>query len=268
MKSLVTPRARLALILAVVLGTAGSIACGSGKANTLPEGAIDPAKYLFDRGTQELNAKHWMKARQYFQQLYDNYPQSTYRPDAKLGLGDSLLGENSPGSLVLAANEFREFLTYFPTNSRADYAQYKLGLAHCAQMLRADRDQTETKDAIREMETFVERYPDSPLIEQGRKKLREARDRLSEHSYNVGYFYYRIKWYPGAIDRFKTVLEDDPEYTYRDAVYYYLAESLMQVNMKAEALPYFERIIKEFVRSDYLEKAKARVKELKGGTTG
>ena len=32
-------------------------------------------------------------------------------------------------SLMLAVNEFREFLQYYPTNPRADYAQYRLALA-------------------------------------------------------------------------------------------------------------------------------------------
>ena len=60
-------------------------------------------------------------------------------------------------------------------------------------------------------------------------KLRETRDRLSKSDYEVGYFYFRIRWYPGAIDRFKALLKDDPEFTGRDEVYFYLGESLMKV---------------------------------------
>ena len=52
-----------------------------------------------------------MNARKYFRQVVDNYPQSPLRPDAKLGVGDSYLGEDTAESLVLAANEFREFLS-------------------------------------------------------------------------------------------------------------------------------------------------------------
>ena len=47
-------------------------------------------------------------------------------------------------------NEFREFLTFYPTNRRADYAQYKLGLCHFRQMAKPERDQTQTNDAIAE----------------------------------------------------------------------------------------------------------------------
>ena len=43
-------------------------------------------------------------------------------------------------------NEFREFLTYYPTHRRADYAQFKLGMTSFYQMHGPERDQTETRD--------------------------------------------------------------------------------------------------------------------------
>jgi outer membrane protein assembly factor BamD len=137
-------------------------------------------------------------------------------------------------------------------------------MAHYYQMLNPQRDQTETKEAIREFTTFIERYPNSSLMGEVRTRLREAKDRLSESDYQVGLFYYRNRWYPGAVDRFKAVLERDPEYTYRDALYYHLAESLVKLQRPAEALPYYERLVKEFERSEHLADAQRRIAELKG----
>jgi TolA-binding protein len=98
---------------------------------------------------------------------------------------------------------------------------------------------------------------------QARALERDARDRLSESGYRVGFFYYRSRWYPGAIDRFKEVLEKDPKFTHRDAVYYHLAEALYATDKKAEALPYFERLLSEFEQSPYLPETQKRVTELK-----
>lgn len=247
-----------ALVAALVLAASCARRNGS-----LTPGAPEADKYLFDNGTEALKARKWVVARELLRRLVDNYPQSPFRADAKLGIGDTYLGENTSEAYVLAVNEFREFLTYYPTHARSDYAQYKLGLAHFNQMRGPERDQTETKEAVKELDYFLQRYPNSPLIGEARAKWREARDRISESEYRVGLFYYRSRWYPGAIDRFKSILSKDPGYTNRDAVYFYLGEALLKTNKKAEALPYFERLVQEFTDSDFLEQARQRVAEAK-----
>jgi outer membrane protein assembly factor BamD len=248
---------------AVVVAVALAAAC-AGTSTRVPVGTPEPDKFLFDRGTEALEKRRWFTAREYFRQLVDTYPQSPYRADAKLGIGDTYLGEGTAEAYVLAQNEFREFLAFYPTHRRADYSQFKLGMTHFYQMHGPERDQTETKEAIRELTAFVERYPNSALAPEGKKYLREARDRLSEHTYRVGLFYFRtLKYYPAAIDRFREVLQTDPEYTGRDAVYFHMGESLVKVERPAEALPFYERLVQEFEKSEYLEQAQKRAEQIK-----
>jgi outer membrane protein assembly factor BamD len=251
------------LILSGLGGAVFTSACSSASKKP-PVGTLEPDKFLWERGSQELNKKHWLNAREYFRQLMDSYPQSQYRADAKLGLADTYLGENSTESKVLAINEYREFLSFYPTHARADYAQYKLGMSHFYQMYGPERDQTETREAITELKTMVQRYPASPLLPEAMKQLRQARDRLSDAEYRVAYFYVRTQKYPpAAVDRFTALLKDDPEYSRRDAVYFYLAQSLIQLKRPAEALPYLDRLVKEFEQSEYLEQAKTLAATLK-----
>jgi outer membrane protein assembly factor BamD len=231
--------------------------------NKVPPGTSEPDKFLFERGTQALNEKKWLTSREFFQTLIDTYPQSPHRAEAKLGLGDSYLGEGSLAAQVLAINEFREFLSFFPTHPRADYAQYKLAMAHYAQMAKPGRDQTETVEAIKEFDVFFERFPNSDLTTEARQKYREARDRLGQSEYLVGLTYYRIRWYIGAVQRLQALLKNDPQFTFRDAAYYHLAESLVKLNRQAEALPLYEKLVAEFEKSEYLDEAQKRVSELK-----
>ena len=241
-------------------------ACGPKRSKLPAAGSVEADKYLFDHGNDSLAKKRWLTAREYFKKLVDTYPQSPYRQDAKLGVGDSYLGENTLESNILAANEFKEFLTYYPLNPRADYAQYKIGVAHFKQMLGAERDQTETKEALKEFDRFLQVYPTSPLRAEVETFRRQTRDRLSEHEFKVGLGYLRQRWLPGAIGRFKAVLEADPQYTGRDAVYYYLGEALSKAKSAealTEAVAYYGRIPAEFQKSDYLEKAQKRLAQLK-----
>ncbi len=249
----------LLLLLALLLG-----GCSSNAPVTAAPGEAD--KLLLERGNAALKERQWTRSRQYLSELLESYPQSALRADAKLGVGDSYLGEDNSGSYVYAQNEYREFLAFYPTNPRADYAQMQLGMVHFNQMLNPQRDQTETREAIKEFQTFVDRYPRSPLINDVRKLLRESKDRLSDWDLQVGNFYLSIRNYAGAEDRYKGILKNDPEYTRRDSLYFFLAETLEKsgiVAKKSEALPYYERLLEEYEQSEHLEETKKRVARLR-----
>jgi outer membrane protein assembly factor BamD len=263
MLNTVTLGRRWAVVVALM--AVSSAACG-GNRSGMPANTANPDRFLYDRGTASLKDEKWVNAREYFRQVVDNYPQSPVRPDAKLGVGDSFLGEKGAESLVLAANEFREFLTFYPRHDRADYAQYKLAMSHFMQMRAPERDQTETVAALREFQAFFERYPTSALTSEVKMKWREARDRLSRAEFRVGFHYYRVRWCPGAIPRFRGLLKDDPQFSGKDEVYFYLAECLARTDKqtgKAEAIPLLERLLTEYGQSEHAEDAKRRLEELK-----
>ena len=248
-----------ACLLVLVTATVG---CG-GKKNNLPPDPSVADQFLMQKGREALVKKRWIEAREYFREVIDNYSGSPLRPEAKLALGDSYLGEASTESLVLGANEYREFLTFYPRHPQAENAQYSLAMTYYKQMRKPDRDQTATKEALQEFDVFFQRYPDSPLTPQVKEKWRIARDRISEAAYTVGVSYMKRKWYPGAIDRFNEVVRDDPGFTHMDAVYFNLAETLARADRKGEAIPLFDRVVREYTTSEYVEKAQKRLQELK-----
>ena len=249
-------------VVVLALLVAAAAGCAQKRGN-IPTGVTEPDKYLWEQGKAALDERKWFTAREYFQQLVDNYPQSPLRADAKLGVGDAYLNDGTTEGKLRAEREFQEFLSFFPTHQRADYAQYKLAMTHFDQMPKAERDQTETRAALDQFQAFRERYPNSQLIGEVREKERIARDRLSESIYKVGYFYHKARWYPGGISRFKQVLDEDPQFTNRDAVYFYLAEAYVALKREAEALPLLEKLGAEFEQSEFLEKGAALREQVK-----
>ena len=254
--------ARVGGVLALLVALAGAAACGGG--GKLPAtGSVDADKFLFDRGMALLKDKKWLTSREYFRRLIDTYPTSAYRYDAKLAIGDSYLGEGRVESLILAANEFREFLPFFPVADRVDYAQYKLAMAQSKQTLSPQRDQTATHEALKEIDTFLRIYKDSALRPEVEKLHRQMRDLLSESEFAPGLHYYRIKWYAGAIDRFTALLRDDPGFTHIDRVWFYMAESLRKLNALPESQIYYEKLLAEKPQSEHAKTAKQRLATIK-----
>ncbi len=261
--TVVLPSVRRLIALSVTVCLAG-LATACIKPVRMPApGEREPDRYLFDRGTESLQRHRWLDAREYFQKIIDAYPQSQYRQEARLGIGDAQLGEGSYATYLTAAETFREFLRFYPLNERADYAQYRLAVTQFKQMLPPERDQTPTLDTLRELDTFVRRYPNSNYMTDALALQRQARDRLSDAEASIGVHYFRRKWFAGAIPRLQGILKDDPSYTHRDEVYYYLGESYYAVARPKEALPYFDRLVTEFKVSEYLQKAQVRLAEIK-----
>lgn len=254
------PRAKIVSTCAAVSIMFG---CGTRSVEIPQIGEFEADRVLFERGREAIDARNWSVAREYFTQIRDNYPQSDYRAEARLQIGDSYEGEGTFEAYLRALEAYQDFMSLYPTHPRVAYAQYKLGMVHLHQMNSAERDQTETLNAIAELETFVARYPaDHELTPQVREALRSAYDRLSEHDYLVGYFYYRFRNYAGAISRFRQILENDPGYTLRDRVYFQLAVSLAETQQTAEAIPYLSRVLEEFDDSEYAEDARQLMDEL------
>ena len=183
----------------------------------------------------------------------ETYTQSPYRPDAKLGVGDTYLGEGTPEALVLALNEFQEFLAFYPTHPRADYAQYKVGMTHHRQMRSAGRDQTETRAAV----TVVRGVPD-PLSEQHAavRRARRGCARRAIGSANTSSGSAATTTRSGGIRRRSSAGRRSssriPRTRDATSVYFFLGESLIKMGNAPEALPYFERLVTEFEQSEHL----------------
>ena len=240
----------LVSLVAVAVLVATGPACGPKEPEILPT-TIGADRLLFERGTAALEEGDWIRAREYFAEIRDNYPQSPLRADARLAVGDTYLGQGSAVSYVMAEAEFQDYLKLFPTSERADYAQFKLGVVHFQQMRGPQRDQSSTRNSVREFQLLIQRYPDSDFVAEAREHLREARDRLSESEYVVGHYYYRQKWWPGAIERFRLILDTDPAFAGRDRVYYHLGDALREEGEPEEALIYLERVADEFPESEF-----------------
>jgi outer membrane protein assembly factor BamD (BamD/ComL family) len=93
------------------------------------------------------------------------------------------------------------------------------------------------------------------------------KDKVAESEFLIGRHYYRTRWYPGAISRLLELVNKDPEYLGRDAVYFYLAESYLKLDQRAEAQPYYEKLVAEFAKSAYLKDARRRLEQLAQANT-
>jgi len=244
-----------AMLLAVAFASGG---CAGKKAKPSKDKfAGMGAAQVYEAAMEQIQKENYGRARDTLQAALgrsDITPDLTAR--IHLALADAYFLDGGLINLAEALSRYTNFLTFYPNHERADYVQYQLGLCHLKQALSPDRDQAQTRKALMELSKVESLYPGSNFIDPALQKADEARERLAEHEYRIGYFYFKRRSFTGAIDRFKEVLEDFPRYSRRDRIYLLMGQSLLGLNRQDEGRLYLEKLIAEYPDSRHAEAAR------------
>src|SRR6266446_4286186 len=151
-----------------------------------PSPLNEPDKVLFEKAMKDLEKSRFTVARLSLQTLINTYPDSEFLPQAKYALAESFYREDTTASQGQAEGEFKDYITFFPTNEPADDAQLKIALTHVRRIETADRDRTQAILAEAELKVMIENYPDSPLLDEAKQKLRGVQEVLADGVNKVG----------------------------------------------------------------------------------
>ncbi len=160
------------------------------------------AEGLYARGANEYQKNNYKKAREYFLRLKEEYPLHELAILARIGIADSYYSNKD---YMEAENEYKDFITFHPTNENVPYAIYQTGMCNYNKIEAIDRDQTSTIKARREFEKLIARYPNSKFSTMAEKLLRECKQKLAEQEFYVGQFYFKQKKYQAALARFEAI---------------------------------------------------------------
>jgi outer membrane protein assembly factor BamD len=216
---------------------------------------------LFKMGEQFIK-KDPEKARLYLRQVIDSFPKSFYAQRAKLAIADSYFHQGDEGSMILAASEYREFISLFPLSPSAPYAQYQIAMTYFEKSLKPGRDQTKTEQALAEFRQVVNKYPLSEEATAAREQIKVCEQRLAEHSLGIAELYYKRRAYSATIDRLKEILSNYPSFSKLDEVFFFLGDSYYQSNQIEESIPFFTKLISDYPQSNFAEKAQERMEEI------
>jgi outer membrane protein assembly factor BamD len=86
-------------------------------------------------------------------------------------------------------------------------------------------------------------------------KYKICRQKMFDHDFYIGHFYYRTKEYWAAKVRFKSMLSDYPYAGARDKVLFYLGKTYTQLNEDVKAESAFARLLQDYPYSDYAAEA-------------
>ena len=259
-------------ILAVLILTVSLlfvINCGSKK---VPKDLTD--EQLYDAAIKELTADKggfpWIfRGRDYdmiftyLKEIQLRYTYSPYAALAELRTGDAYFEKEE---YEQAAIEYEEFLKRHPGHAEAPYATYRLALSYYKEIKSPDRDPLNTRLALQWFNTFIEKYPDSPLVPDARERALRCRDRLARREIYIGNFYSRRDNYKAAADRYKIVVDDyNDTQRYQEALYL-LGKAYAKSDQYDLARQTLNRLVQEFPNEKYSGKATSLLNDIQGKT--
>lgn len=228
-----------------------------------PELAKLTKEQAFQKGEDQYAKKKYAKARTYFSYVFENFPNDPLGRRALLRVADAYFAQGDAVNLVEAQYKYRDFINRYPGSDRADYAMLQVAMVSYKQMDRPDRDQTKTQEALEKFNEMLRAYPRSPLKAEADARRQDVLDRLAKHEHIVARFYMKRKAWAAAMLRLDGIVDRYPNYKDKDAVFFDLGTSYVAVGRKAEARLYFERVLSEFPKSEYAERARRKLDSLK-----
>jgi outer membrane protein assembly factor BamD len=236
-----------------------------------PADSAEPDKVLYMRAMQDVQHKKFTEARLDFQTLINTYPDSEYLAKAKLGVADSFYKEGGTSNLTQAVSEYKNFIVFFPFLDEAAYAQMQVGMAHYRMMEKPDRDNSEAEEADQEFRTFMEKYPQNPLVPKAEQYLRNVQEVLADGDFRVARFYYLKQDFRASAARLVEVSDRYPLYSQSDDALFMLGSIYWRAKQVSKneddknhwadlAAKCYERIVRDYPLSDSAPEAKARLK--------
>jgi outer membrane protein assembly factor BamD len=195
-----------------------------------------------------------------YEQIYTHMPKTGEGELAYYRLGKSYYEEEDyyMGGYYLGA-----FVQRFPYSNKAEEALFLTALCSVKNSPQYSLDQQDTEVAINELQQFVNRYPNSSLVDSCNRTMDRLRMKLEQKDFEAVELYARTQNYRAAVTAAISFLEDYPRSQKKERVTYlmvknscFLAENSVEDKKKQrieESIERYRNFVVDFPKSSFLK---------------
>jgi outer membrane protein assembly factor BamD len=156
----------------------------------------DSARAAYDEAMEYFEDEDYLEAVKRLTTVKNKYAYSKYAALAELRIADAYYEQEK---WVEAIDAYRTFAQSRPNHADVPYALWRVGRSYFEQIPSDffilppvhERDPAATKDTLRALNTFVERYPDHEQTPDARERILSCRRLLADQELYVARFYMR-----------------------------------------------------------------------------
>ena len=110
-----------------------------------------------------------------------------------------------------AIYKFNRIIKIYPSHKNIDYAYYMRAISYFEQISGENFDGKSNKEAKKNFQELLNRYPDSEYAKDSRQKLIFINENIAAKDMEVAIFYLKQKQYLAALGRYNKVIEKYPK---------------------------------------------------------
>ena len=167
----------------------------------------------------------------------------------------------------LAGYYFKRFAKNFPNSARAEECSFNSALCYMKNSPDFYLDQSDTYNSIDEFQLFMNKYPESSLVDSCNLLIKNLRSKLELKSYEQSNLYFKMEKYRSSIVAFKSTLEKFPDTKFREEILYMIVKANFMFASNSVDSKKIERyeatidsyltFVDSFEKSDYLKTAES-----------
>ena len=172
----------------------------------------------------------YLSAAQLFEEVYPLYMSSKEGDSILFLFADSYMKN---ADYLVAAFHFRDYIRRYPQSPRVEEAGFLAARCYYLNSPVYNLDQTDSYMAIENLESFIDVYPKSSLVEAANGMIDTLQTKLAKKDFHIAIMYYNTGNYKSAQICFTNLLKDYPGTVYTEEALYYLTKNSYEYAQKS-----------------------------------
>ncbi|PBQ34283.1 outer membrane protein assembly factor BamD [Sphingobacteriaceae bacterium] len=133
--------------------------------------------------------------------------------------------EYNLGDYILSQYHFKNYTRQFPNGKHVEECYYMNAFCYFLNSPNYKLDQSYTKNAIKEFQSFIDFYPESSRMDSCNLLIDQLRSKLEKKEYEITKQYYKLGTWKAAIVASKNFIKEYPSSNYNEEMYYMIIDS-------------------------------------------
>ncbi len=191
-----------------------------------------PPENIYSEAQNALESGSYRTAAQLFDEVERQHPYSEWSTRAQIMAGFARYENRNYDEAIETLDRF---IQLHPGHPNVAYAYYLKALSYYEQIVDVDRDQAMTERAMDALQEVVNRFPESEYARDSQLKYDLTLDQLAGKEMSIGRYYLRQGHYNGALNRFRTVIENYETTSHVPEALHRLSEAFLALGLREQA---------------------------------